>query len=1041
MYERARLRRIAIAGLVTLALLVALASVPSMLAAATFTVDTLSDGAVEDRGTFRWAVDQANENAGEDTIIFDQALLDQANSDNVLQIVLTSAPLIITSALIIEGPIDLSDGTEYFVDIVRDPNEGEEFEVNENLTLRNAELRSNAIVFNGGTGNTIDLVYDIGDFVHDIFWWVIDHDTQRPLDKPGRLVKTGSGELALLPPTADYSGGTLLVAGVLRTDTRSLQGDVQICENESGNRFESTATQCEEALLIFELPSVTIDPDALRSDPPVNGTYAGDISSESVDGKNGRVVKTGIGTLTLTGDNSYQGGTHIMQGEVVGDTEAIQGDVFICPGVAGIAKPNGGLPITCDLTEPSQLTFDISSGSNFIGTLNGQGIVKKDGPAKLTFDTSQATFAGDVQIDAGELAVNDELGAGAAEVDVSVNHGGTLSGSGTINGDVDVNSGGTLLGSATINGDVDVKAGGEIKGSLNLTADFRLRGTLDLTDQTMTGTTATIDDNSIIAIDIGILGGAGHLDLSDTLTLRAGAVDVEFDPDFVLTLSPGDPARFFTIAESDNPITTQLTGGEDGDGIRFKAAIFNLTLSYDHVSCSGANNVCLGTVFAPVLEDDAVTHNQKAIARALDQAYNCANIGGCTIDPDVAADFNLVFSNFSVPSRDIPDILDQIAGEEYAAFADLRSAGAARFNRSISRRFDLELDAESENAESDLEKDENDKSAPKIGDVSAAGPRWQTLGASARSRSDYRNFRMAWRGHSPKDPMPVSRHAGKGGWTGWMDIHGVMGELDGNNDADDIDYRIYGPLFGIDYGVSENLTVGLSMGYTRNELKTPGTTSKGRGNTYQGGAYLGAMFDKFHLTAAARYAYSDLESRRRMRVGNLDRTATADFDASDTSAFLEAAYHVPLPGSFAVEPVIAVAYNHLSQGAFDESGAVSLNLEIDKQEFDTVQTSLGVRVGIFGRDSEDRYVYPQLRLAYEREWLDKNRSVSANLPSAGTNGAFKLDGLALPRDRVVIGVSSEAGVSDRINLFVDYDLRASKDLLEHSLAFGFRAIW
>jgi uncharacterized protein with beta-barrel porin domain len=52
-----------------------------------------------------------------------------------------------------------------------------------------------------------------------------------------------------------------------------------------------------------------------------------------------------------------------------------------------------------------------------------------------------------------------------------------------------------------------------------------------------------------------------------------------------------------------------------------------------------------------------------------------------------------------------------------------------------------------------------------------------------------------------------------------------------------------------------------------------------------------------------------------------------------------------------------------------------------------------------------------------------------------------VDGLALPRDRAVIGVSSEVGVSDRINLFFDYDLRASKDLLEHSLAFGFRAIW
>ena len=289
--------------------------------------------------------------------------------------------------------------------------------------------------------------------------------------------------------------------------------------------------------------------------------------------------------------------------------------------------------------------------------------------------------------------------------------------------------------------------------------------------------------------------------------------------------------------------------------------------------------------------------------------------------------------------------------------------------------------------------------------------------------------------------MPIARHSGKGGFTGWLDVHGVFGELGGGKNADDIDYSIFGPLFGLDYGVSEHITMGITLGYTRNEMNTPGSSAKGSGNTFQGGAYVGAVFESFHLVGSARYAYSDLESRRRVRFNTLDRTATADFDARDTSIFLEAAYHFKPMGNVIIQPMFSMAYDHLDQASFDENGAGSLNLQIDKQVFDTVQTSLGVRIAMFGRDTEGRYLLPQFRFAYEREWLDNDRSMSATLPTAGPMGAFKIKGAALPRDRVVIGVSSEVGVSDRISLFVDYDLRAGEDLLEHSLAFGFRAIW
>ncbi|MFP8870430.1 MAG: hypothetical protein VCB43_02710, partial [Myxococcota bacterium] len=63
-----------------------------------FVVDTVEDGSVDDVNTFRWAVNQANTNGVDvDTIEFDQALESFADSQRVIEIEVTAAPLVIES--------------------------------------------------------------------------------------------------------------------------------------------------------------------------------------------------------------------------------------------------------------------------------------------------------------------------------------------------------------------------------------------------------------------------------------------------------------------------------------------------------------------------------------------------------------------------------------------------------------------------------------------------------------------------------------------------------------------------------------------------------------------------------------------------------------------------------------------------------------------------------------------------------------------------------------------------------------------------------
>lgn len=1042
MHERALLKsllmeksklveRNALLLLATFAGLVLTCGVVTDASAGSFTVDTLDDGVGDDvdgMRTFRWAINQANLTIDEfDTIDFDPALaLLDIDDDEVLQIILTSPPPVIDSELLIVGPLSdmtgpMGENEEIFIDIVADLPAATVFDIRQTITLENVELRGDSTLINGGTpggGNDLDLIYNIREFQHDITWQVLDRAVEVAQDGDARLVKRGSGELALLPSASDYSGGTLLVDGTLRTDTDGLVGDVQICADSASGVDEGfDSANCGNALLIFQMPGIRIDEDLFSVPRPTDGTYAGNIIGETVAGEDGRVVKIGPGQLTLTGNNDYDGGTFVLTGEVVGDLDAIQGDVevFACPASGRITLADSSVVAECDPLQQARLTFDIATDGAYSDNLLGQGIVAKDGDGQLTFDTTQAAFRGDVEVKRGELVVESNLGTYGGsvvdEVDVVVEEAGAISGGGTIGG------------------------------------DLSLSGTLDLKNQVLTTGTAQINAGSKILINPSIAGGAGQLTAIDDVTADGGLVLYEFDPDAVDALE----TDYFTLIETGGTVTGTLAGVEGADGPDFGLALFDLTLLYNDANCEGNGNVCLQKGFSPVLEDDARSKNQREMARALDAAYLCAQnptSAECMISQDRANDFNDVHENFAVLSSQIPDILDEIAGEEYSAFADVRAAGTARFNRSISRRFDLERSPKSKG---DVEEatTNNQRNAPRSPYAATSRPQtqWMTLGARARNLQDdddfrdYRNRRFPWRQRKREEPMPTERHAGKGGWTGWMDVHGVMGEVGGSKNVDDVDYRIYGPLFGFDYGVTDVLTVGLTAGFTRNEIKTPHSDTKGTGTTYQVGVYAAAMIGDLYITGAGRFARSDISTNRRIRFQQVDQTAKADFNASDASAFLETAYAFSLSHDILVQPVFALAYNRLHQESFEERRAGSLNLDIDSQNFDALQTTVGVRLGIFGTPEDGGYLLPQLRIAYERELLDNDRDISANFGTAGDNGEFDLTGLSLPRDRAVIGVSSEVGVSNSINLFIDYDLRAAKDLLEHSLSFGLRALW
>uniref|UniRef100_UPI000366D32B autotransporter outer membrane beta-barrel domain-containing protein n=1 Tax=Komagataeibacter europaeus TaxID=33995 RepID=UPI000366D32B len=200
--------------------------------------------------------------------------------------------------------------------------------------------------------------------------------------------------------------------------------------------------------------------------------------AQTIDGT-GSLTQAGTGRTTLSGVNTYSGGTAITGGTLVGTTSSF--------GSGGIVD-NAALEVSQD-----------TSGT-LANTLSGNGSFTKSGTGTVAIDGDDSAFTGRTDISAGMLDVDGSLANSA----VTVDNGGTLSGTGTV-GSTNVAAGGILspagsgtIGTLNVNGTLDMATGSILAADGNAT---------------MTGTSLSVDNQSYqqLTSDLVKVSGAAAL--------------------------------------------------------------------------------------------------------------------------------------------------------------------------------------------------------------------------------------------------------------------------------------------------------------------------------------------------------------------------------------------------------------------------------------------------------------------------------------------------------------------------------------------------
>ncbi len=282
----------------------------------------------------------------------------------------------------------------------------------------------------GGTvtnGDTFDAVLTAGgDNSSTAFSGVLEDGTD-----PLGLTKVGSGTLEL-SGTSTYSDPTTVSAGTLAAGSvTALSPNSAFTVNgvlDLGGFSNTVGSLAGNGTVTNGgLPVNGIGPLGNPIVGPAVLTAGGDGTSTIFSGtlRNGAgtlgLGKTGGGTLTLTGTNTYTGGTTITAGILQIGSGAASGS------------------IVGDVVDNAALVFNRSDTITFAGVVSGTGNLSQAGAGTLIL-TGTSTYTGTTSVAAGTLQVDGGLGNTA----VTVQSGATLAGQGTIGGNVTIQDGAHL---------------------------------------------------------------------------------------------------------------------------------------------------------------------------------------------------------------------------------------------------------------------------------------------------------------------------------------------------------------------------------------------------------------------------------------------------------------------------------------------------------------------------------------------------------------------------------------------------------------------
>ncbi|MEJ8855363.1 hypothetical protein WKW79_12325 [Variovorax robiniae] len=239
---------------------------------------------------------------------------------------------------------------------------------------------------------------------------------------------------------------------------------------------------------------------------------------------------------------------------------------------------------------------------------------------------------------------------------------------------------------------------------------------------------------------------------------------------------------------------------------------------------------------------------------------------------------------------------------------------------------------------------------------------------------------------------------------------------DGSNTA--IGYQTSASKFqvGGQKSVGDGWFVGGSIGYDNTSLTAPQTSVKGTGWT--AALIAKKQVGDWLFSGTIDAGSGSYDTTRQVLLGDVPETATASFDAEHIGLHARVARQIGMDGWY-LKPYVDVHAVHLRTGAYTETGANELNLQVNASNGTAVTVTPMLEAGSLfdlGGDMQLRtYVSGGVAWSNQNAW-SANSSLQGSVPQAGQISTTS----ELPDERFKLNVGADLIAKKNLDIRLEY---------------------